>query len=42
VDSSFVNHPFLTRDRLLESIRGTERFERLMERARREWETFDA
>jgi predicted Zn-dependent protease len=42
VDAGFVNHPFLTRDRLLDSIRGTERFERLMDRVKREWETFDA
>ncbi len=42
VDSGFINYPFLTRDRLVDSIRGTERFERLMERVEREWETFDA
>lgn len=42
VDSGFMNFPFLTRDRLLDSVRGTERFERLMERAKREWEAFDA
>ncbi len=38
----FINYPFLTRDRLLDSIRGTERFARLMERVKREWEAFDA
>ena len=42
VDSGFINYPFLSRDRLLDSIRGTERFESLMERVKREWETFDA
>jgi hypothetical protein len=42
VDSGFVNHPFLARDQLLDSVRGTERFEKLMERVKREWEAFDA
>jgi serine/threonine protein kinase/tetratricopeptide (TPR) repeat protein len=42
VDAGLVNYPFLTRDRLLDSVRGTERFERLMERVKREWEAFDA
>jgi predicted Zn-dependent protease len=41
-DAGFINCPFLTRDRLLDSVRGTERFERLMERVKREWESFDA
>jgi serine/threonine-protein kinase len=39
-DAGFINCPF--RDRLLDSVRGTERFERLMERVKREWESFDA
>jgi hypothetical protein len=42
VDAGFINYPFLTRDRLLDSIRGEKRFERLAERVKREWETFDA
>jgi serine/threonine protein kinase/tetratricopeptide (TPR) repeat protein len=42
VELGFINYPFLTRDRLIDSIRGTERFERLMERVKREWEAFDA
>jgi hypothetical protein len=41
VDAGFINHPFLARDRLLDSIRGEERFARLMERVKREWERFD-
>ncbi len=41
VDAGFINYPFLTRDRLLDSIRSTDRFDRLMERVKREWETFD-
>jgi len=42
VEAGFINYPFLTRDRLLDSLRGEERFERLMERVKREWEAFDA
>jgi hypothetical protein len=42
VGAGFINHTFLARAGLLEPLRGTERSERLMERARREGETFDA
>jgi TolB-like protein len=42
VDAGFINHPFLERDRLLDSVRGTERFARLMDRVQREWKAFDA
>jgi TolB-like protein len=42
VDAGFINYPFLERDRLLDTVRGTERLARLLERVRREWETFDA
>jgi disulfide oxidoreductase YuzD len=42
VNKNFINHPFLTRDQHLDSIRSTERFERLMERVKQEWETFGA
>ncbi len=42
LELGFVNHPFLTRDRLLDSIRGTDGFEWLMDRAKREWGAFDA
>jgi len=42
VDSGFINLPFFNSDRLLDPIRGEDRFAGLMDRVRREWETFDA
>ncbi|HDT14193.1 MAG TPA: zinc-ribbon domain-containing protein [Candidatus Aminicenantes bacterium] len=42
VDRGFVNYPFLSEhDRLLASVRGEPRFKTLMERVRREWESFE-
>jgi non-specific serine/threonine protein kinase len=43
VELGFVNYPFLNQhDRLLANVRGDERFKKLMERVRKEWEEFDA
>jgi lipoprotein NlpI len=42
VDRGFINYPFLNEyDPLLENIRGEERFKRLMERVKKEWENFE-
>jgi serine/threonine protein kinase len=42
VDHGFVNYPFLNEyDPLLENIRGEDRFKKLMERVKREWEHFE-
>jgi TolB-like protein len=42
VDRGFINYPFLAEyDPFLESIRNEDRFQRLMERVRYEWEHFD-
>ena len=42
IDQGMINYPFLSEhDHYLDSIRGDERFGRLMERARREWERLD-
>jgi len=43
VDAGFINYPFLSEnDPLLESIRGDERFKKLMERVKLAWESFKA
>jgi TolB-like protein/Tfp pilus assembly protein PilF len=42
VDRGLINHPFISQqDPLLENLRGDERFERLMERVKHEWENFE-
>jgi len=42
VNRGFINYPFLNEyDPLLENIRGEERFKKLMERVKREWENFE-
>lgn len=42
VKRGFINYPFLNEyDPLLENIRGEERFKKLMERAKYEWENFE-
>jgi len=43
VDRGYVNYPFLAeRDPLLAGLRGSDRFERLMERCKASWERFHA
>jgi hypothetical protein len=39
--SGFINYPALERTRLLDNLRGKERFKKLMERAKYEWEHFE-
>jgi tetratricopeptide (TPR) repeat protein len=42
VDKGFINYPFLDEhDKLLNSIRGNDRFKKLMERVKHEWENFE-
>jgi len=42
VDKGWMNHPFLSRgDPWLETLHGDSRFETLMARVKREWETFE-
>jgi len=42
VNRGFINYPFLSQhDPLLENVRGEERFEKLMERVKVEWEHFE-
>ena len=42
VDQSFINYPFFNEyDKLLNNIRGEERFKKLMERVKYEWENFE-
>ena len=42
VGCGFINYPMLSqKDPWLESIRGEERFKKLMERVKREWEEFE-
>jgi eukaryotic-like serine/threonine-protein kinase len=42
VNHGFVNYPFLSQhDSMLENIRGEERFKKLMERVKYEWEHFE-
>jgi serine/threonine protein kinase/Flp pilus assembly protein TadD len=43
VNHGFINYPLMSeKDPLLETIRGEERFKKLMKQAKHEWETFDA
>lgn len=38
----FINYPFFSKiDPFLENIRGDERFKKLIERVKREWENFE-
>jgi non-specific serine/threonine protein kinase len=42
VDRGFINYPFISKhDSLLANIRGEERFRKLMERVKKEWEEFE-
>ena len=42
VNRGFINYPMLNEyDPLLENIRGEERFKKLMERVKDEWENFE-
>ena len=42
VNNGFINYPFLNKyDPFLEKIRGEERFKKLMERVKHEWESFE-
>jgi tetratricopeptide (TPR) repeat protein len=42
VNRGFINYPFMLKDPLLDNIRGDERFKKLMQRVKYEWEHFDA
>ena len=43
INHGYINYPFLNNyDPLLENIRGEERFKKLMERVKYEWENFEA
>jgi hypothetical protein len=43
VNQGFINYPFMeVKDPILVSIRGEERFQKLMKRVKHEWENFDA
>ena len=43
VDNGFINYPLMAeKDPLLESVRGTEKFKKLITRVKHEWENFDA
>jgi hypothetical protein len=42
VDGGFINYPYMNSiDPFLENIRGEERFKKLMERVKYEWEHFE-
>jgi hypothetical protein len=41
VNRGFINYPFWEKDPFLDSIRGDERFKKLMERVKYEWEHFE-
>jgi len=41
VNRGFINYPLFQCDRFLDNIRGEERFKKLMERAKYEWEHFE-
>ena len=42
VDRGFINYPFLSEhDKLLRNIRGEERFKKLIEKVKHEWENFE-
>jgi len=40
VDRGFINYPYMQCDSFLDNIRGEERFKKLMERTKYEWEHF--
>jgi hypothetical protein len=43
VNQGFINYPLMSiQDPILETIRGEERFQKLMKRVKHEWENFDA
>jgi serine/threonine protein kinase/tetratricopeptide (TPR) repeat protein len=42
VNKGFINYPFMLKDPFLDNIRGDERFKKLLQRAKHEWERFDA
>jgi TolB-like protein/tRNA A-37 threonylcarbamoyl transferase component Bud32 len=42
VNRGFINYPVLERTPLLDNLRGEERFKKLLERAKYEWEHFEA
>jgi eukaryotic-like serine/threonine-protein kinase len=41
INKGFINYPELERDRYLDNLRGEERFKRLLEHAKYEWERFE-
>ena len=41
IDLGFINYPYLLVDPFLENVRSEERFKKLMERAKYEWEHFE-
>jgi non-specific serine/threonine protein kinase len=42
VSRGFINYPMLSQhDKLLDKVRGEERFKKLMERVKYEWENFE-
>jgi disulfide oxidoreductase YuzD len=41
ISRGFTNYPFMELDPFLNNIRGEERFAKLMERVKYEWEHFD-
>jgi serine/threonine protein kinase len=41
VDRGFINYPYLSHDRFLAKLRTEPRFEKLMQRVKREWEEFE-
>ena len=42
IDLGFINYPFLSKyNTFLDNIRGEERFKKLMERVKYEWENFE-
>jgi hypothetical protein len=41
INKGFINYPELEGDRYLDNLRGEERFKRLMERVKAEWEHFE-
>jgi TolB-like protein len=41
VNKGFINYPELSRNPYLDNLRGEERFKKLLERVKREWEHFD-
>jgi TolB-like protein len=41
INKGFINYPELERDRFLDNLRGDERFKKLLERVKYEWERFE-